>query len=1331
MRPRLCPRRALLAVLFVVLGIHSAVAQYAPFTGSRIVNSAGLPLPSGTLNICPVTSKGVPLAYHVGGGGTSTSACVPTSVTNGAFSTQLPDTMNTVPQNVCFALHVQDPVALTEDLPFYTCVQPSIQAGSPAVTAGWCAAGGACNLDLYNPSIPALPVQNISGGSGGGGGGSFNGGPVGTPISLPGDPTADNQAANKHYVDLHGSPVVASRLAAGTDLNTITNCGYTDVAGPQNGPTALVATSNTIRVQNVCSADPNFLNQIAYDMLGGTNASYIRNRAFGNWGPWQSQVPYTGPTLPASPDAAYSFNETSGTTLRDASGHGRSITLPATPPALSAQGVVFYTTNADPTIQTGGRQITTPLTGTWKSAMVCFSAPTGDLDSTRGIGAFPVWPTFLSQSTFPGSFTFFGYDNYNTDRANMGTIFPTVAQGASRTTTADGVAGGPHCFIHVRGASADTLYVDGKPFTTLTNTGSANAIAPSNPITIGGPTDSYAGDYAFIGTIHSVVLWQSAQLTPAQVGLAFAWANQDLTQKGLPIAGAGPTSVAHPQDHVSRVGFFGDSVTGCAGVGGPTVSTCFTKNLTLDDPTLAANVVASAVPGGTGQLTAIAAPYRDGSVFDPLATHNIAVIFNGINDLCRNQFSVDETWTRLVQWSAFEHSIGSRTIVATMPDLLSGDPAANCGTAHEGGDQIHNEMNATIRKNYAGKFDGIADLASVPLMGCDGCSRNSYFADNLHPSASGNAVMASVYSQAVNRLTGSTAGQPNLITAANYAMAGRDSFVVVPSSVTNNVAFVLPSCFGPTGETYSITNGLTDTSHVVTVQPEAGPEYLNGTQAYFSIQPATTAQFTASTAPNAVSCGWYAAGGLASLGAAPTPPPTSTVTLVNEWKMNEGQPSTFSDSTTPGTNTLTQSNIAFSAVSGFNGYAANFNGSTSRAFGLNQSTTNFTGTAPFSACAWVDISANNPYKEIASTLQVNAGVTSGWELNFNGGVDKPTFVLFGGGGFIEAVANTAISENARHHVCAAYSGSGREAGVSIFVDGASVATTSASDSFSGSASNTQFIQIGSHTVDNNAFFPGVIADVRIYTGALAASDVSTIYAAGVPAATIPTGGDASLVDWWKMNEGAGTTFANSAAGASSNAVTTNQVSYAARAGFPGLAAIFNGSGSNGTGANQTGSNFNGTSPMTVCSWINISANNRYKNIIGTNNAADASTTGWSLNLNANTDVPTFVIWGSSSAVLVANDNAALTENATHQLCATYSGNGHTSGVIFYVDGVGQATYTGADSFSGSAANSNPVNIGVTPNDPASYFAGAIGDVRIYNRVLSAQEISTLYAGGAQ
>ena len=68
--------------------------------------------------------------------------------------------------------------------------------------------------------------------------------------------------------------------------------------------------------------------------------------------------------------------------------------------------------------------------------------------------------------------------------------------------------------------------------------------------------------------------------------------------------------------------------------------------------------------------------------------------------------------------------------------------------------------------------------------------------------------------------------------------------------------------------------------------------------------------------------------------------------------------------------------------------------------------------------------------------------------------------------------------------------------------------------------------------------------------------------------------------------------------------------------------------------------------------------------------------------------------------------------------------------LLYINGAVQTTTSKGNSLTGSAANSNPVKFGERI-DGSVPLNGAMGYVRIYNRVLSANEVSAMYTAGPQ
>jgi hypothetical protein len=72
---------------------------------------------------------------------------------------------------------------------------------------------------------------------------------------------------------------------------------------------------------------------------------------------------------------------------------------------------------------------------------------------------------------------------------------------------------------------------------------------------------------------------------------------------------------------------------------------------------------------------------------------------------------------------------------------------------------------------------------------------------------------------------------------------------------------------------------------------------------------------------------------------------------------------------------------------------------------------------------------------------------------------------------------------------------------------------------------------------------------------------------------------------------------------------------------------------------------------------------------------------------------------------------------------TYSGSGVASGITVYANGAPFTLTVVTDNLAGhTTASTNPLTIG-------SAYSGTIGRVRIFNRVLSSSEVSTMYAAG--
>lgn len=98
----------------------------------------------------------------------------------------------------------------------------------------------------------------------------------------------DSRALTANRILTNQTAIGASRLASGTDLNTVTQCGLYDTAGAVHGPAYFG--KEFFHFQVLCSKNPEDQHQVAYDMVGGTNRSFIRHETAGKWSPWVEEL---------------------------------------------------------------------------------------------------------------------------------------------------------------------------------------------------------------------------------------------------------------------------------------------------------------------------------------------------------------------------------------------------------------------------------------------------------------------------------------------------------------------------------------------------------------------------------------------------------------------------------------------------------------------------------------------------------------------------------------------------------------------------------------------------------------------------------------------------------------------------------------------------------------------------------------------------------------------------------------------------------------------------------------------------------------------------------
>lgn len=230
---------------------------------------------------------------------------------------------------------------------------------------------------------------------------------------------------------------------------------------------------------------------------------------------------------------------------------------------------------------------------------------------------------------------------------------------------------------------------------------------------------------------------------------------------------------------------------------------------------------------------------------------------------------------------------------------------------------------------------------------------------------------------------------------------------------------------------------------------------------------------------------------------------------------------------------------------------------------------------------------------------------------------------------------------------------------------------------------------------------------------------------GVPSTLQPP--SSGLIYLWKMNDGSGSTYAESL-NANPIAVTGTAPVWGSVAGFPGSAATVSGSTSEGLAANQTAFAPDSTTPFSVSLWLNMSSFTSFDVLVTTADSTDGAR-GWEL--NANTGVIGVAVVDNFGATnyMAASFGSAISTNTLYNIVLTVDGSSKIAGVKLYLNGVAQAQTPTQDTLTATLLPQKSIGVYSRAASGGGSFNGAMGYLRIYNRVLSSSEAATIYSAG--
>ncbi len=390
--------------------------------------------------------------------------------------------------------------------------------------------------------------------------------------------------------------------------------------------------------------------------------------------------------------------------------------------------------------------------------------------------------------------------------------------------------------------------------------------------------------------------------------------------------------------------------------------------------------------------------------------------------------------------------------------------------------------------------------------------------------------------------------------------------------------------------------------------------------------------------------------------------------------------------------------LATTWVGGVDGGALRLNGSSSQVVGANALDT----TASFTVSGWANLSATGTERTVVAQ---DGAQVSGFGLHYDSGTDRWAFTMpvadSTGSAVTQAVGSSSPRTGRWYHLAGVYDAVAHE--LRLYVDG----TLQGTVPFTSTWNATGALTAGrSRWGASMGWFAGDIDEVRAYQRALDATEVADL--AGP-----------QLRTRWEFSEGSGTTTAD--ASTTGNSGTLSGATWTT-SGHTGTALTFDGATSAVTGSApiDTGSSY------TATAWVNLATKSSWETAVSID-GTDIS--AFFLQYDVFNDRFGFAAHAAddrASASVRALSLAAPVTDRWYHLAGVHDSVAQT--LTLYVDGVPQSTVAYASAWMATG----PLAVGRARFDAADrdFFAGAIDGVRLYQRALTATEVSEVAADSA-
>lgn len=406
---------------------------------------------------------------------------------------------------------------------------------------------------------------------------------------------------------------------------------------------------------------------------------------------------------------------------------------------------------------------------------------------------------------------------------------------------------------------------------------------------------------------------------------------------------------------------------------------------------------------------------------------------------------------------------------------------------------------------------------------------------------------------------------------------------------------------------------------------------------------------------------------------------------------------------------------------------------------------NFERTDPFSVSFWVRCPTPPSPASVPISKMTSPSTSRGWAvyLSQDGSVSLALYSDYSASNRLQSYALATLADGAWHHVVIVYDGSSIAANVKFIIDGTLRTTGVSYDTLSATIVGTANLQLGRRDSSTPWYLNGYLDEVAVHGKALSTDEATWVYNSGLPRDLYASGAPSDLLAWWRMGDGdtspklrdygprAVVSTVNDLSGSNLAGTMTNMEISDLVSDTPGKSAfsmksvLFEGVNEYVDMGNVL--DFERTDSFSFSFWMKTTSTYTYMI-----SKMTGSTTFRGYLVFIEPTSLRFVLRndaGSGNLIDVYTTQTGYDDGQWHHVVWTYTGTSLASGFKCYVDNVEKLLTVATNNLTATTLNSAVFALAGIPAAGWGWYVGNLDEVSVYNKALSAAEVSWIYNGG--